>query len=153
MSVTKVKGIALYSANGTRIMGEYYDSRITRDFIAKFETDVVKRALEDPNGMVMQQGDYIVVYSFVDDVCCFIVGDSNPNELILNKILQTVFDTFFLIFKNKVNAQNLTQQIDLVYLTLDEVVDQGVIFETDPEIVAARVMLKSDDAFAGKSGR
>ncbi|OHT08012.1 hypothetical protein TRFO_23633 [Tritrichomonas foetus] len=71
----------------------------------------------------------------------------------MDEVLETISTSISLVYKGKVTAENIVQQIDLLYLLLDETIEQGFIFEGDPEVVAARAMLKNDNAFAGKGIR
>lgn len=150
--LTKVKAIFFYSQTGSRITAQYYDNSIPDTKRADFENNVFKRASEDFEGQVLQHEEYIVVYRKCEDVVAFIVGDLKSNELLLDEVLDTIFSALGLVFK-KVGADDLVKQIDLLYLLLDETIEQGFIFEGDPEVVAARVVLKDDRAFAGKASR
>ena len=150
--LTRIKCIFLYSQSGTRITAQYYDNTIPEDKRASFENAIHSRASSDFDSQVMQHDDYIVVFRKVDDVCLYVVSDLKANELLLDEIIDTIFTALSLIFK-KTSADSLIQQIDLLYLLLDETIEQGFVFEGDPEVVAARVLLKDDNAFHGKASQ
>ena len=150
--LTKIKCIFLYSQTGTRITAQYYDNSIPEDKRTGFESSIHTRASSDFDAQVMQHDEYIVVFRKVEDICAYIVSDLKANELLLDELLDTIFTALTLVFK-KVSAETLIQQIDLLYLLLDETVEQGYIFEGDPEVVAARVLLKDDSAFSGKANK
>ncbi len=44
-----------------------------------------------------------------------------------------------LIYRNSTDKRTLIENYDLVSLAIDEVVDDGIILETDPVIIASRV--------------
>ena len=148
--LTKIKCIFLYSQTGQRITAQYYDNTIPEDKRTDFENAIHSRASNDFDAQVMQHEEYIVVFRKVDDVCAYICSDLKANELLLDELLDTIFTALSLVFK-KTSADSLVQQIDLLYLLLDETIEQGYVFEGDPEVVAARVLLKDDSAFYGKS--
>lgn len=150
--ITKIKCIFFYSQTGSRITAQYYDNSIPEEKRTDFENAIYTRASANFDAQVMQHDEYIVVFRKSDDVCAFIVGDLKCNELLLDEVLDTIFNALSLVFK-KVTSETLVQQIDLLYLLLDETIEQGYIFEGDPEIVAARVLLKNDNAFQGKANK
>jgi hypothetical protein len=43
------------------------------------------------------------------------------------------------IYRNSVDKRTIIENYDLVSLAIDEIIDDGIILETDPVIVASRV--------------
>jgi len=148
--LTRIRSVIFYSNTGTRVTAQYYDSSIPEEKRKTFEDDIYKRASEDYGAYIMQQDEFIVVFRKFEDILIFVIGDLKSNELLLDEVLDTIINALQLVFK-KVNSDSLIQQIDLLYLLLDETIEQGFIFEGDSEVVAARVLLKDDKAFAGKN--
>ena len=151
--LTKIHAIGIYSALGSRIIAQYYDNYIKEAKRIDFENEVVSRIREDPNGQVMVHDFSLIVYRSVADVLFFIVGDLKSNDFLLDEVLQTLQSALSLVYKKGLTADNLVQQIDLLYLLLDETIEQGFLFECDPEVVAARALLKDDNAFQGRLDR
>jgi hypothetical protein len=48
-------------------------------------------------------------------------------------------------FSNQFDKRTLLENIDYVLLTLDELIDGGIILESEPAIIASRVAMKGDD--------
>ena len=67
------------------------------------------------------------------------------NELILTALKSVVEPMGHTVYNT------LMKQIDLLYLLLDETIENGYVFEADPEVSAARALLKDDKALAGKA--
>jgi len=44
-----------------------------------------------------------------------------------------------------VDKKSALENLDLVFMTLDELVDGGIILETDPTVVAGRVSMRGAD--------
>lgn len=151
--LTKVSGVIIYSLTGTRIIGKYYDNIIAEDQLNNFENEIFSRGVEDQYGEVMQHESFIVVYRVLSDFIVFIVGSLKSNELLLSEVLNTIISALELVYKKKLSTKTLVNQIDLLYLLLDETIEHGFIFEGDPEIVAARSLLKDDNALIGKALR
>ena len=52
----------------------------------------------------------------------------------------------------KVDKQSILENLELILLTLDEIVDSGLILEIDPLKIANRVLMKFDDGGDGGGG-
>lgn len=151
--LTRIHSLLIVSTSGTRIIAQYYDNVISENQRSTFENEIFQRGAEDMLGEVMQHDKYIVVYRLIQDFLIFIVGDLKANELLLDEVLETISTSISLVYKGKFSSECLIKQIDLLYLLLDETIEQGFIFEGDPEVVAARALLKNDNALAGKGIR
>ena len=149
--LSRIHGVMMYSASGSLIISQYYTKSIPQEKRLTFENAVFQRAVEDPAGEVMQHDEFIVVYKPINDLFIFVVCDLKGNELLMGEVAECIQSAMMLVFKGKVNTETLVRQIDLLYLVLDETIENGYVFEGDCEIVAARAMLKEDGAYAGKS--
>ena len=151
--LTRIHSILIVSTSGTRIIAQYYDNVISEDQRSSFENEIFQRGAEDMLGEVMQHDKYIIVYRLIQDFLIFLVGDLKSNELLLDEVLETISTSISLVYKGKFSSECLIKQIDLLYLLLDETIEQGFIFEGDPEVVAARALLKNDNALVGRGIR
>lgn len=148
---TKLHAVVMYSVTGTLIISQYYTDKIPESRRLAFENAIFQRGLEDSFGQVMQHEEFIVIYKPVNDLIVFFICDLKSNELMWFEVLNSVITAMSLAFKGKVRTETLVKQVDLLYLLLDETIENGYIFEADPEVVAARTLLKDDKAFSGKS--
>jgi hypothetical protein len=151
--LSKIHAVIIYSTTGTRIISQYYTSAVSPSSANAFEADLLQSGLEDQLGQVMQHDGFIVVYKLVADFLMFVVCDMKANEILIGELLESLATALSLIYKGKVNTDELVKQIDLLYLVLDETIENGFIFEVDPEVVAARTLLKQDHALLGKATR
>ncbi|CAB77977.1 putative coatomer protein [Arabidopsis thaliana] len=71
----------------------------------------------------------IVVYKFAQDLHFFVTGGENENELVLSSVLQGFFDAVALLLRNNVEKMEALENLDLIFLCLDEMVDQGLAQE------------------------
>ena len=69
----------------------------------------------------------------------FVVGLSSDNELIISEVLNTLHSCFDSIFPKGINRKYLTDNMLPVILILDELVDEGIILTTDPELIIERI--------------
>ncbi|MBA0709601.1 hypothetical protein Golax_024628, partial [Gossypium laxum] len=91
---------------------------------------------------------HIIVYKFVQDLHFFVTGAENENELILVTVLQGFFDAVGLLLRGTVDKKEALENLDLILLCLDEIVDGGIILETDANVIAGKVASHSIDAAA-----
>ena len=72
----------------------------------------------------------------------YIVGSSTENELILVAALNAVHDTLGALMKDRYDRNTLLENFELVQLTLDEIIDDGVLLETDMPSIKNRVLMR-----------
>jgi hypothetical protein len=153
--LTKVRAILFYTKGGVKMAAQYYDSFIPEEEQPKFESSLWQRFSEDLRTELLQFDRYLVVCRAISDMMAYVVGDLKCNELLLAQVVDTIDNALELVCK-KVSVDGLLDKLEnqtYLYLLLDEVVDQGYVFEGNPEIVAARISLKDDNAFQGKAIR
>ena len=69
----------------------------------------------------------ICVYRSNVDLLFYVIGGSQENELILMNVLNCLFDSFSIILRKNVEKKALFDNIDMVFLILDEICDDGYI--------------------------
>ncbi|XP_042509333.1 coatomer subunit zeta-1-like isoform X1 [Macadamia integrifolia] len=92
--------------------------------------------------------NHIIVYKFVQDLHFFVTGGDDENELILATVLQGFFDAVALLLRSNVDKREALENLDLILLCLDEIVDGGMVLETDANVIAGKVASHSMDAGA-----
>lgn len=151
--LTKIQTVFIFSIDGTHLISQCYNGFSPKSEQSAFEKSIFRRAMDDQFGEIMQHDEHIVIYKLVGDVFVFVVGGLESNELLLAEVADTISTGLSLVFKGKVDSKMIVKQIDLLYLLLDETIEQGFLFEGDPEIIAARTKLRNDSAFLGKAIR
>ncbi|KAF1882811.1 hypothetical protein Lal_00002992 [Lupinus albus] len=81
----------------------------------------------------------IIIYKFVQDLHFFVTGGDEENEIILASVLQGFFDAITLLLRNNVDKREALENLDLILLCLDEIVDGGMILETNGPLIAEKV--------------
>ena len=150
--LTKVSGIIFartVQTGGNVIMSQYFDGLVPEDQRSSFEKDVIGRTEED-RLEVMQFDKYMVVFRVIEDLVVIVVGGLNSNELFLENVVDVFEVALDLVFQ-KVLVDEIVASIEQLYMIVDEVIEQGFVFCGNGEVVAARVMLREDKAFEGKS--
>lgn len=93
----------------------------------------------------------IVIYKFIQDLYFYVTGDDDENELILTAVLQGFFDAVALLLRNNVEKREALENLDLILLCLDEIVDGGMILETDATVIEGKVATHTLDSAASLS--
>ncbi|EKU21190.1 nonclathrin coat protein zeta2-cop [Nannochloropsis gaditana CCMP526] len=66
----------------------------------------------------------------------------SQNELILATVLDAFRDAIAMLLRGQVDRRSLLDNLDLLMLTVDELVDGGIILETDSSAIVARVLMR-----------
>ncbi|PWZ09906.1 Coatomer subunit zeta-1 [Zea mays] len=138
-----VKNILLLDSEGKRVAVKYYsDGWPTLSAKLAFEKSVFAKTQKANAGtdaeIVMFDGQ-IVVYKFIQDLHFFVTGGEEENELILASVLQGFSDAVERLLKNMVDKRTALENLDLILLCLDEIVDGGIVLETEGREIAEKV--------------
>ncbi|KAG2722668.1 hypothetical protein I3760_02G137000 [Carya illinoinensis] len=151
-SFPSVKNILLLDSEGKRVAVKYYsDDWPTNSSKLAFEKSVFTKTLKSnarAEAEISMFENKIVIYKFVQDLHFFVTGGDDENELILATVLQGFFDAVALLLRNNVDKMEALGNLDLILLCLDEIVDGGMILETDASVIAGKVANHSMEADA-----
>ncbi|KAL5360698.1 Longin-like domain-containing protein [Aspergillus floccosus] len=158
LSLFSVNAILVMSAeDGSRIFTKYYSPPHPPAGTAPNSTDypganpypTVKeqKAFEQgllektnkQNSDVILYDNRIVVFKAESDVMLYVVGAADENEVLLYNVVLSLRDALGILFKGATDKRTIIENYDLVALAIDEIVDDGIILETDPVMIASRV--------------
>ncbi|KAJ3334393.1 Coatomer subunit zeta-1 [Blyttiomyces sp. JEL0837] len=135
------KAVIVVDSEGKRLFSKYYGN----EFPTGKEQKIFEKALFEKtrrmNSEIILFDGHVIVYKNVVDVFIYFVGSAEENELILSSILQSFYEAL-MISLGQVEKRVLMENMDIVLLTLDETIDDGIILESDPTQIAARVTKK-----------
>ncbi|KAM7205485.1 Longin-like domain containing protein [Naviculisporaceae sp. PSN 640] len=154
MSLYSVQAILILSADdGSRIFAKYYDQGIggqasgaattpanpypDKAAQLRFEKGLLAKTAKQSGDILLFDGK-VVLYKFESDVGIFVVGGPEENEILLYNVILAIRDSFHLLFKQSVDRRTIVENFDLVSLAIDEIVDSGIVMETDPSIILHR---------------
>ncbi|KAJ0407996.1 hypothetical protein P43SY_000200 [Pythium insidiosum] len=144
-----VKAIFVIDSDGNRVCAKYYDKSYPG---AKDQLALEKKLyMKTKNSNPRLEADIILVENIVSvfrsgsDVTMHVVGSANENEIILLSVLDAAFEAVSTLLKGRLDRHVLLDNIELVLLTLDEVVDGGMILETDTSSITNRVLMRGAD--------
>ncbi|KAG9206533.1 hypothetical protein B5807_05498 [Epicoccum nigrum] len=155
LSLFSVQAILILSIDdGSRILTKYYSNphppqgnqgdypgqiayKTVKDQKA-FEKGLLEKTAKQTTDIILYDGK-IVVFKMESDVMLYVVGSAEENEVLLYSVVLALRDSLNILLKNSVDKRTVIENYDLVSLAVDELVDDGIILETDPVIVASRV--------------
>ncbi|PIN22283.1 Vesicle coat complex COPI, zeta subunit [Handroanthus impetiginosus] len=138
-----VKNILVLDSEGKRVAVKYYsDDWPTNAAKLAFEKSIFTKTQKTnarTEAEITMLENNIIVYKFVQDLHFFVTGGDDENELILATVLQGFFDAITLLLRNNVDLREALENLDLILLCLDEIVDGGIVLETDGNVIAGKV--------------
>ncbi|KAJ3212435.1 Coatomer subunit zeta-1, partial [Clydaea vesicula] len=143
LSLFTTKAIIILDTEGKKIVSKYYDNKVVKDQKV-FEKQLYDKTKRQNSEIIMFDG-HVVVYKNSIDVNFYLIGSSEENELILSAILQTFFDALSILLKTQVEKRSIMDNMDLIFLALDETISDGILLESDPSIIASRVSKRPED--------
>ncbi|XP_055828591.1 coatomer subunit zeta-1-like [Solanum dulcamara] len=144
-----VKNILLLDSEGKRVAVKYYsDDWLTNSAKVAFEKSIFTKTQKTnarTEAEITMFENNIIVYKIVQDLHFFVTGGDDENELVLATVLQGFYDAVTLLLRNNVDQREALENLDLILLCLDEIVDGGMVLETDGNIIAGKVSSNNMD--------
>ncbi|XP_064648090.1 coatomer subunit zeta-1-like isoform X2 [Lineus longissimus] len=149
-SLYTVKAILIMDNDGRRLLTKYYDNQFPKVKEEKaFELNLFNKTHRANAEIIMLEGLTCVYRSNVD-LYFYVVGNQQGNELILVSVLNCLYDSISSMLRKNVEKRSLLENLDAVFLAVDEICDGGIILEGDPNVVANRVAIRMDDIPLGE---
>uniref|UniRef100_A0A2K5JT33 Coatomer subunit zeta n=1 Tax=Colobus angolensis palliatus TaxID=336983 RepID=A0A2K5JT33_COLAP len=164
-SLYTVKAILILDNDGDRLFAKYYDDTYPSVKEQKaFEKNIFNKTHRTDSEIALLEG-LTVVYKSSIDLYFYVIGSSYENELMLMAVLNCLFDSLSQMLRTgstqagglhksnsrqawatkNVEKRALLENMEGLFLAVDEIVDGGVILESDPQQVVHRVALRGED--------
>uniref|UniRef100_A0A8C0CWL4 Coatomer subunit zeta n=3 Tax=Cetacea TaxID=9721 RepID=A0A8C0CWL4_BALMU len=144
-SLYTVKAILILDNDGDRLFAKYYDDTYPSVKEQKaFEKNIFNKTHRTDSEIALLEG-LTVVYKSSIDLYFYVIGSSYENELMLMAVLNCLFDSLSQMLRKNVEKRALLENMEGLFLAVDEIVDGGVILESDPQQVVHRVALRGED--------
>eukprot|EP00199_Chlamydomonas_sp_CCMP681_P006377 CAMPEP_0119108756 /NCGR_PEP_ID=MMETSP1180-20130426/15641_1 /TAXON_ID=3052 ORGANISM="Chlamydomonas cf sp, Strain CCMP681" /NCGR_SAMPLE_ID=MMETSP1180 /ASSEMBLY_ACC=CAM_ASM_000741 /LENGTH=185 /DNA_ID=CAMNT_0007094409 /DNA_START=144 /DNA_END=701 /DNA_ORIENTATION=- len=144
-----IKALIMLDSEGKRIAVKYYGNEWpTVAAQAEFEKSLwtkTSRTNARQEAEIVMLDSNIMVYKYLGDLMFYVVGSQDENELILYTILQAFYESISILLRQQVEKKTVLENLDLALLAMDEIVDGGVILETDAQTVASRATMRGAD--------
>eukprot|EP00912_Choanoflagellata_sp_UC4_P000285 UC4_evm4s179 len=150
-SLYTIRGLLILDNDGERILCKYYDDAYpTLKEQRNFEKSLFKKTHRANSEIIMFDGITCIYRSNID-LFFYIFGSTDENELILSTVLSAYYDSISMILRDVVEKATLLDNLDALLLIADELIDGGVIMETDPYTLAQCVYSQSKKDHQGLS--
>ncbi|MCJ1281802.1 Golgi-to-ER vesicle coat component [Xylographa pallens] len=103
-----------------------------------FEKGLMDKTNKQTSDVILYD-NRVVVFKMEGDVMLYVVGGADENEVLLFSVVLALRDSLNILLKTSTDKRTIIENYDLVALAIDEIVDDGIILETDPVIIASRV--------------
>ncbi|XP_014499521.1 coatomer subunit zeta-2 isoform X1 [Vigna radiata var. radiata] len=144
-----IKNILLLDSEGKRVAVRYFSedwpTNISKIAFEKFVFSKTVKTNARTEAEITLLDNNVIIYKFVQDLHFFVTGGDQENEIILASVLQGFFDAVTLLLRNNVDKREALENLDLILLCLDEIVDGGMILETNGPLIAEKVTSHSMD--------
>lgn len=149
-----ISAIIVLDQDGKAIASKYYQKSCT-DIKAQhaFEKKLYQKtcrtnAKQDAEVLLFEK--YVVLYKFVNDVIFYVCAPAEENELIVLSVLNCLEESLHQLLRNQVSKRTLNDyDIACLMLTIDEIVDEGLLLELDSSMVISRVAMRDGDNSSG----
>jgi len=152
-----VKAVVIMDGEGNRLSSKYY----ARD---EFPTDADRTALEanlfrktkhlnarsEAEIIMLEQN--VAIYRVSNETRFFVIGSALENELILTTVLDGLYEALQQLLRGQTDRRSVLDALELVILTMDEVVDGGHVLEVDPNAIVSRVLMRGSTGAGGGLG-
>ncbi|KAK2750615.1 Golgi-to-ER vesicle coat component [Myotisia sp. PD_48] len=103
-----------------------------------FEKGLLEKTNKQTSDIILYD-NRVVVFKLEGDVMLYVVGGAEENEVLLYSVVVSLRDTLNILLGGSVDKRTIVENYDLVSLAIDESIDDGIILETDPVLIASRV--------------
>ena len=91
---------------------------------------------------VLLYNDHLVLYISSSNVRIFVIASSSANELVIDEVISGLESSLNTLLKGTIDARGIIDNMDYVLLAIDEFCEDGIIFETEGDDIASRVLMK-----------
>ncbi|KAJ1812440.1 Golgi-to-ER vesicle coat component [Coemansia sp. RSA 2599] len=151
LSLYTVRAVIILDGEGNRLIAKYYARGSTEQSYKtlkeqkKFESELFAKT-KNTNGQVILYDGQTVLFTSSADVYIYLVGDPEENELLLLAALQGFYDAVCQLVKYDLSKRKVLDNLDMVVLALDETIDDGIVLETDGNVIASHVSKRGVDS-------
>ncbi|XP_067686102.1 coatomer subunit zeta-1-like [Haliotis asinina] len=149
-SLYTVKAITVLDNDGNRLVAKYFDETFpTAKEQKQFEKNLFNKTHRANAEIIMFEG-LTCVYKSNVDLFFYVIGSTQENELILASVLNALYDAVSQILRKNVEKRALLENLDAVYLAVDEICDGGIVLEADSSAIVQKVAIRTDDIPLGE---
>jgi len=165
-NVSKVFAILVLKNDGSRLYCKYYtkicptqllyvsegnlsdlDTQKTfeKNLFEKSKKLTISKTLNVNENEIFTYSQFNILFKNLGDIFIFVLGDYDENELLLNEIINAIYESLSFFTKGIVSKKTVSENFENLILVVDEIIDEGIIITTDPATVVARATMKDTE--------
>ena len=142
----QIKAIVVLDGDGKRIVARYFG----KDFASSTEELAFEKKLFEKTmrtnakneAEIVMFDSLVSVYRNSSECWFYVVGSQWENELILVNALLALHEALSSALRTTPDKRSLLDNFDTLLLTIDELIDGGMILESDANAIASRVQMR-----------
>lgn len=140
-SMYMIKAVLVLDNDGERLVSKYFDNDLfpTLKEQRSFEKKLFLKTSKDQDSEIVLLDEMTIIYRANVDLFFYIIGSSSENELVLSAMLTTFYDSVSAILAKNVEKRCLLQNLHQVLLLVDEMVDDGIVMDTEPQSIIQKI--------------
>lgn len=145
----EIKGILVLDSDGARVYSKYYnatDQLATvsgQDLFEKqLKLKLAKFALKNKENDIVMLDSVTVIFKVINNVSVYVLGNIDENEILLASFLDCLVESLEMVYRSEIDRNRIIEDLDLLMLTIDEMIEEGNILAFDPVTVAERVTMR-----------
>ncbi|OQV21459.1 Coatomer subunit zeta-1 [Hypsibius exemplaris] len=140
-----VKAMLIMDSDGNRLIAKYYDDTFTTSKEQKgFEKSLFAKTSKASGEIILLDG-LTCLYKSNVDLFFYVIGGSSVNELMLVQVLTCLYESVQKVLGKSFEKKVFMDNLDSIFLIVDEIVDNGIIVELDSSAVTQRAAIRTDD--------
>lgn len=149
MTSPRIQAILILDGNdGSRLHAKYYTNAIgnfenQRSFEKRLHAKTKNVSSSKGDNEIILMDRSLAVYRQTADSAFYVLGSLQENELILMEVLKGLYESLGAILHQHLDKRSLLMSLDVVLLAVDEIIDGGLILETDPLAISNRVLMRN----------
>ncbi len=145
LSLYAVTSVIILDNTGTRVFARYFQQPHnttpspypTLASQKAFESGLFEKTKKNNSDIILYDSRVICFKASID-LIIYVVGNLEENELMLYSVVMAIKESLELLLR-AVDKRTLLENYDLLALTVDEIVDDGIVLETDVIAISTRV--------------
>merc|ERR1711916_115731 len=146
MSLYTIDCCLVLDNEGKRIAAKYYQNSPTTLKTQHAFEKTLHNKTRGAYAEIVMLDKQIAVYKNVGDTTLYVLGGHEGNELVLAGALETILESLDTLLRGHVSKRALLENYDYLLLVIDEIIDKGVLMETDAQAVATRCSMSDRPA-------
>eukprot|EP00835_Amoeboradix_gromovi_P002288 NODE_126_length_18761_cov_0.476262.p8 type:complete len:174 gc:universal NODE_126_length_18761_cov_0.476262:2339-2860(+) len=140
VGLQSVGAILAYNVNGQPLFLKKYFTEGPTDIYPKIKSNLSAE-------LIIVENKLVIFKQINDVVICLVAFSDDQNEMQLYEVLINLVEAISLALgKHQLDQLAVSEYYDFIAITINEMIFEGIVMETDPHTIAARVSKRPSQA-------